>query len=156
MSSTVRTRAYPRIVSQFVVLCFNVNLICSRTLFIIRRNRCFIPLGIIPYGGMVVKSFLTEVAMTELPASRKDLIIRLKKIEGQIRGIQNMVSSERECTDVLMQLAAVRSAVESVAVIVLNNFTHLCMTEDKYDPNVDIARAVAMWVGSSVKPPNLK
>lgn len=89
--------------------------------------------------------------MSELPVSREDIVLRLKKIEGQVRGIQNMVSSERECTDVLTQLAAVRSAIESVAVLVLNNFTHLCMTEDRYDPNIDIARAVALWVGSSVK-----
>ena len=89
--------------------------------------------------------------MSDLPVSRNDIVLRLKKIEGQVRGIQNMVSNERECTDVLMQLAAARSAIESVAVLVLNNFTHLCMTEDKYDPNVDIARAVAMWVGSSLK-----
>jgi len=89
--------------------------------------------------------------MAELPITREEIVTRLKKVEGQVRGIQNMVSSERECTDVLMQLAAVRSAIESVAVLVLNNFTHLCMTEDRYNPSVDIARAVAMWVGSSTR-----
>lgn len=87
--------------------------------------------------------------MSELPVSRTHIVSRLKKVEGQVRGVQQMVSDERQCVDILMQLAAVRSAVDSVALLVLENYTHLCMLDPGKDPRADIARAVAMWVGGT-------
>ena len=89
--------------------------------------------------------------MPDIPVSREEIVVRLKKIEGQLRGIQNMVNKERQCNDVLMQLAAARSAIESVAVMVLKNYTYICMNDSNSDPNAEIARAVAMWVGGSSK-----
>lgn len=59
-----------------------------------------------------------------------DLLKRLRKIEGQIRGIQRMISEERPCQDLLMQLAAVKSAVVQVAMIILGNQMRSCLFQE--------------------------
>ena len=60
-----------------------------------------------------------------------DLAIRdrLLRIEGQIRGIENMVAGGRECQDILTQLSAVSSAVTNVAKLVLDHHIDHCMSE---------------------------
>lgn len=50
---------------------------------------------------------------------KKDLQTRLKKIEGQIRGIQKMIDEDRDCGDIVIQLGAVKSAVNRVGFTVL-------------------------------------
>ena len=52
----------------------------------------------------------------------KDAIIkRLKRIEGQVKGIQKMVEEERYCVDILTQISAIRSAINKVGSIILEN-----------------------------------
>ena len=96
--------------------------------------------------------------MTEEPVSREALVKRLKRIEGQIRGVQRMIESERECESIITQLAAVRSAIEGVGALVLNNYMNLCFTRksDAGSEGIDdLARCVAIWgrvrVGDSKK-----
>ena len=48
-----------------------------------------------------------------------DLVVRLRKIEGQVRGLQHMVQRGEPCTDVLTQIAAARAALAAVAIGVL-------------------------------------
>lgn len=50
---------------------------------------------------------------------QKDILNRLKKIEGQIRGIQKMIEANRDCGDIVIQLSAVKSAVNRVGITVL-------------------------------------
>ncbi len=52
------------------------------------------------------------------------LIARLRRIEGQVRGIAKMLDEERSCEDVVTQLMAVRSSIDTVGAAVLD--THLC------------------------------
>ena len=86
--------------------------------------------------------------MTDLPVPREEIIVRLKKIEGQTRGIQKMVSDERQCSDIMMQLGAVKSALESVAGLVLRNYTAICLKEqDPAEVGNALARAVSIWIG---------
>jgi DNA-binding FrmR family transcriptional regulator len=69
---------------------------------------------------------------------RKDLIQRLKRVEGQIRGIQNMIETGRSCDELLMQLAAAKAAVVNVAMTVLASETCRCLeTSDMSNPNVN-------------------
>lgn len=69
---------------------------------------------------------------------RKDLIQRLRRVEGQIRGIQNMIETGRSCDELLMQLAAVKAAVVNVAMTVLAGEMCRCLeTADQSDKNVD-------------------
>lgn len=56
-----------------------------------------------------------------------NVINRLKKIEGQIKGIQRMVDNNQTCDDILIQISAVRSALNSVAGIILENHMKDCL-----------------------------
>ncbi|MBI2831282.1 MAG: metal-sensitive transcriptional regulator [Chloroflexi bacterium] len=89
--------------------------------------------------------------MAELPVPRSEINARLKKIEGQIRGIQKMVTDERDCVDIMMQLAATKSALQSVAGMVLRNYTSICLERKKSaDIGTELARAVSIWVGGHI------
>lgn len=59
-----------------------------------------------------------------------DLITRLNKIEGQIRGIRNMVEQDRYCVDILTQVSAVQSALNSFNKELLANHVKTCVVED--------------------------
>ena len=62
------------------------------------------------------------------------LIKRLKRIEGQVKGIQKMVEEERYCVDILVQISAIRSAINKVGSIILENHIKGCVTESiKHD-----------------------
>ena len=56
-----------------------------------------------------------------------DLLARLRRIEGQVRGIHRMVEEDRYCVDILMQLAAVRAAVNQVGRSLLETHTRGCV-----------------------------
>ncbi len=53
---------------------------------------------------------------------------RLKKIEGQVRGIQKMVEEDRYCVDILVQVTAARAALQRVGLALLENHTRGCVT----------------------------
>jgi DNA-binding FrmR family transcriptional regulator len=78
----------------------------------------------------------------------KDMLLRrLKRVEGQLRGIQKMVAEDRDCVSIVMQLAAVRSGVEGVGALVLNNCMKLCFYKGPdATTNIDsLSKAVAIW-----------
>lgn len=60
----------------------------------------------------------------------KDLITRLSRIEGQVRGIKNMVEEERYCVDILNQVSAIQAALNSFNKELLANHIHSCVVED--------------------------
>jgi DNA-binding FrmR family transcriptional regulator len=60
---------------------------------------------------------------------RDDVIKRLTKVEGHIRGIRRMIGENRECPDILLQLAAVRAAINMVSRIVLEDHVESCLTQ---------------------------
>ena len=57
------------------------------------------------------------------------ILTRLKRIEGQVRGLQRMVEEEAYCIDVLTQVSAASSALQSVAVKMLDEHLRHCVTE---------------------------
>ena len=61
--------------------------------------------------------------------SKEDLIRRLKKIEGQVKGIQRMVDADKYCVDVLIQVAAVRAAINRVGTIIFEHHSRECMRD---------------------------
>lgn len=69
------------------------------------------------------------------------ILQRLKKVEGQVRGIHKMVEDERYCVDILTQIAAVRAALDSVGLEVLKKHTHGCVKKaiqsGEGDPVID-------------------
>jgi len=60
---------------------------------------------------------------------KEALIKRLHRIEGQVRGIERMVEDERYCIDILTQVAAVNTALESLAFKILDDHVNLCVTD---------------------------
>ena len=60
---------------------------------------------------------------------KKRIGARLRRIEGQVRGIQNMIDDDRYCIDVLTQVNAARAALESVALQLLADHTEHCVAE---------------------------
>lgn len=60
----------------------------------------------------------------------KDLIHRLNRIEGQIRGIKGMVEKDAYCTDILTQVAAANAALNSFNKVLLANHIKSCVTQD--------------------------
>jgi len=86
--------------------------------------------------------------MVDEAVSKEELLKRLKRAEGQIRGIQKMIESGRECESVITQLAAVRSAIGGVASLILRNYMKICFQGETATECVDIeslARAIAIW-----------
>lgn len=60
---------------------------------------------------------------------KRELESRLKRIKGQVEGIQGMVADERYCIDVLTQITAVRRALEKVALKVMGSHMESCVSE---------------------------
>jgi DNA-binding FrmR family transcriptional regulator len=84
----------------------------------------------------------------KLDVPREVILKRLKRIEGQIRGLQKMVVEERDCENIITQLAAVRSAIDSAGALVLNNYMGLCFRKNlEADESAlrSLARVVAIW-----------
>jgi len=60
---------------------------------------------------------------------RQRLLQRLRRIEGQVRGISRMIEQDRYCVDILVQIAAVRSALDRVGMQLLRSHTAHCVSE---------------------------
>jgi len=59
--------------------------------------------------------------------TKERLIQRLRRIEGQVRGVQSMLDDERDCGEIMQQLGAIHSAVQSVSRVFLQDYATLCM-----------------------------
>ena len=77
------------------------------------------------------------------PEVKRSVLTRLRRIEGQIRGIHKMVEEERYCADVLMQVSSVQEALRGVGRAMLHNHLRHCATEAIRSD--DPARAEAMY-----------
>ena len=61
--------------------------------------------------------------------SKDQLLARLRRVEGQIRGLQQMVEADRYCIDVLTQISAVTKALQSVALGMLDDHLRHCVVD---------------------------
>ncbi|MCJ7622505.1 MAG: metal-sensitive transcriptional regulator [Anaerolineaceae bacterium] len=59
--------------------------------------------------------------------TKQNLINRLRRIEGQVRGVQNMINSERECSEIVQQLVSIRSAVHGASINFLQEHAQDCI-----------------------------
>jgi CsoR family transcriptional regulator, copper-sensing transcriptional repressor len=84
-------------------------------------------------------------------AKDKDALVkRLHRIEGQVRGIERMVEDDRYCIDILTQISAVNTALESLAYVVLDDHVRHCVagalasgdTEDAHVKTEELLEAV--------------
>ncbi|WP_050183839.1 metal-sensing transcriptional repressor [Domibacillus robiginosus] len=71
-----------------------------------------------------------EIKATHRSTKEKDqLITRLKRIEGQVRGIQNMIEKDRYCVDILTQISAINAAMNKVGLHLLEKHTQHCVSD---------------------------
>ncbi|WP_410983356.1 metal-sensing transcriptional repressor [Bacillus cereus] len=88
-----------------------------------------------------------EAATTHRPDKEKEQIMnRLKRIEGQVRGIQNMIENDRYCVDILVQISAINAAMKKVGMGILKNHTDHCVSNAIKDGNGDEAIEELMTV----------
>ena len=62
--------------------------------------------------------------------SDNNIQVRLRRVEGQIRGLQRMVDAGTPCEQTLTQLLAARSALDQVGLIIVNNYVERCLLPD--------------------------
>jgi DNA-binding FrmR family transcriptional regulator len=70
------------------------------------------------------------------PQARDRIRRRLRRIEGQVRGIERMIDEGRDCREVAQQLAAVRAAVQQAALDVMRTYASQCLS----DPTGEVSR----------------
>src|SRR3954463_3675377 len=80
-------------------------------------------------------------------ATKDQLLKRLRRIEGQVRGVQGMVQDERYCIDVLTQISAIQAALDKVALGLLDDHARHCVIgaaeEQQIDMTDELMAAVA-------------
>ena len=69
----------------------------------------------------------TDTPVRGYTSTKDELLKRLRRIEGQVRGIQKMVEQDRYCIDVLQQMSAAQAALDKVALGLLNDHVTHCM-----------------------------
>lgn len=88
-------------------------------------------------GFFVVHTALKEYNLGELfkngvfgvESARQSVINRLNRVEGQIRGIRKMIEEEHSCSDIMMQIAAVKAAVNKVGTVIFEEHFRDCLDE---------------------------
>jgi CsoR family transcriptional regulator, copper-sensing transcriptional repressor len=78
-------------------------------------------------------------------ATKDSLLNRLRRVEGQVRGIERMVEDDRYCIDVLTQISAVQAALDKVALGLLDDHARHCVAgaPDQVDKTDELMAAVA-------------
>lgn len=95
----------------------------------------------IPYndfGDVMKKECKCTRSKHRTDEEKRDLTRRLKIIAGQINGIQQMISEDRYCDDVLLQVASATNALKSLGNEILKSHMKSCMVEDIKNDNMDV------------------
>ena len=85
------------------------------------------------------------------PEEYKDLINRLSRIEGQVRGIKAMVERGAYCPDILIQTSAVNSALNSFSKVLLSNHIRTCVRNDIRDGNDEVVEELVTTLQKMMK-----
>ena len=78
------------------------------------------------------------------PSAKADLLRRVRRIEGQARGVAKMIEEDRGCNEILQQLAAVRSAAHQATVALVRAYAAECMVSDGSPQEIADALATAL------------
>jgi DNA-binding FrmR family transcriptional regulator len=82
----------------------------------------------------------------DLAGQRRQVVERLNKIEGQVRGISRMVGDERDCEAVLTQVLAVKAALDRAAAQIASGFVGECLRDDGAATEARISRVISLLV----------
>ena len=87
-------------------------------------------MSLIPYRGRDIKGDVEVLPVRRGYTEDKDEILgRLRKVEGQVRGLQRMIEEDKYCIDVVTQISAANSALRRVAVSLLDGHLATCVVE---------------------------
>ncbi len=67
--------------------------------------------------------------MTSYDKDKEDMLARLRRIEGQTRGLQRMIEEDKYCIDIITQVSSVQAALEKVTLMLIENHMKGCMVE---------------------------
>ena len=81
----------------------------------------------------------------------KDLLNRLSRIEGQVRGVKNMVEKDAYCTDILIQVSAITAALNSFNKVLLANHIRTCVAEDIKNGNNEVVDELVTTLSKLMK-----
>ncbi|MBA3328158.1 MAG: metal-sensitive transcriptional regulator [Solirubrobacterales bacterium] len=84
-------------------------------------------------------------------ATKDQLQNRLRRIEGQVRGIQGMVEDDRWCPDILQQIAAIQAALNKVALGVADGHVQHCMAEGTEERRAEMTDELMQALGRLVR-----
>ncbi|ABX44223.1 metal-sensing transcriptional repressor [Lachnoclostridium phytofermentans] len=84
-------------------------------------------------------------------AEFKDLIHRLNRIEGQVRGVRRMVEEEHYCVEILTQVSAIQSALNSFNKVLLGNHIRSCVVEDIRQGNDEVIEELLKTIQKIMK-----
>jgi CsoR family transcriptional regulator, copper-sensing transcriptional repressor len=82
-----------------------------------------------PSGYTALMATTTTAQTRGYSATKEQLLTRLKRIEGQVRGIEGMVEDDRYCIDVITQISAVQAALDKVALGLLDGHARHCVVD---------------------------
>ncbi|MGI6252658.1 MAG: metal-sensitive transcriptional regulator [Aminivibrio sp.] len=99
----------------------------------------------------MAKDSLIEL-LDNLPKDRKAMLNRLRRVEGQLRGIQRMIIEEKPCYDVLLQLSAARKAMQKACIEILKNYLHKCVNEVQSPDFANIEKLIEALIDLSPAP----
>jgi DNA-binding FrmR family transcriptional regulator len=83
--------------------------------------------------------------------AKEDILKRLRRIEGQVKGIHKMIEEDKNCVDVLTQVAAIRAAINKVGGLILENHSKTCikravLSEDREKAMEELSRTMQSFM----------
>ena len=90
---------------------------------------------------------MAKTANPGYAVSKKQLLNRLRRIRGQVDGVERMIEEDRYCIDVLTQISAAQAALDKVALGLLDDHTRHCVLEADDEERADRAEEMMAAVG---------
>ena len=89
----------------------------------------------------------------EIERQKKEVLTRLRRIEGQLRGIQRMVEEGVSCPEILTQVAAATAALKKASMTIIQTYMEECLSKSKHDHGTkredairDFQKAIARYI----------
>ena len=77
---------------------------------------------------------------------REDVLLRLRKVEGQVRGLQRMIEQDKDCAEVVCQLSAARRALDKVGFLILSHRMQECMQRKSGESERSMEEAMELFL----------
>ena len=88
-----------------------------------------------------------KVIDLEKESEKEDILNRLRRVEGQIRGIQNMIAQDRECGETVTQVMAARAALDGVGLMIMTHHIEQCLLDSEKQTNrAELEKMIAFFL----------